>query len=64
MAKKTSRKKSAKKKSSKVLKQLGLLTVVGVSFLGGALYVLTTPDAKVEEDKEVLQNEINTQSSS
>lgn len=48
MAKKKSRKKKVKK-SSKFLKQLGLLTLVGVSFLGGAIYVLTTPDAKAEE---------------
>lgn len=49
MAKKKSRKKNAKRKSSRFLKQLGLLTLVGVSFLGGAVYVLTTPDAKAEE---------------
>ena len=49
MAKKKSRKKNAKRKSSRFLKQLGLLTLVGVSFLSGALYVLTTPDAKAEE---------------
>ena len=48
MAKKKSRKKKVKK-SSKFLKQLGLVTLVGVSFLGGAIYVLTTPDAKAEE---------------
>ena len=64
MAKKKSRKKTAKKKSSKFLKQLGLLTLVGVSFLGGAIYVLTTPDAKAEEDKEVLIDETDSQSSS
>ena len=49
MAKKKSRKKTAKKKYSKFLKQIALLSLVGVSFLGGAIYVLTTPDAKAEE---------------
>lgn len=42
-------KRGKKKKSSKILKNVALLGLVGVSFLGGALYVLTTPDAKAEE---------------
>ena len=41
--------KRGKKKSSKFLRNVALLSLVGVSFLGGALYVLTTPDAKAEE---------------
>lgn len=49
MAKKKSRKKSVNRKSHRFLKQIALLSLVGVSFLGGALYVLTTPDAKAEE---------------
>lgn len=52
MAKKKTRKntsKRGKKKSSKFLRNVALLSLVGVSFLGGALYVLTTPDAKAEE---------------
>lgn len=43
------RKKAKKKKQSKFLRNLALLSLVGVSFLGGAVYVLTTPDAKAEE---------------
>lgn len=52
MAKKKTKKKTTKrgkKKSSKFLRNVALLSLVGVSFLGGALYVLTTPDAKAEE---------------
>lgn len=52
MAKKKTRKKTTKrgkKTSSKFLRNVALLSLVGVSFLGGALYVLTTPDAKAEE---------------
>ena len=52
LAKKKTRKKTSKrskKKSSKFLRNVALLSLVGVSFLGGALYVLTTPDAKAEE---------------
>ena len=41
--------KKIRKKSSRFLRNVALLTLVGVSFLGGALYVLTTPDAKAEE---------------
>lgn len=52
MAKKKTRKKTSKRgknTSSKFLRNVALLSLVGVSFLGGALYVLTTPDAKAEE---------------
>ena len=49
MKKKKSRKKIGKKRPSKFLRNLGLLSLTGVSFLGGAVYVLTTPDAKAEE---------------
>ena len=31
------------------MRNLALIGLVGVSFLGGAAYVLTTPDAKAEE---------------
>lgn len=48
MAKKKKRK-TSKKKSSKIMKNMALLGLVGVSFLGGGAYVLTTPDAKAEE---------------
>ena len=52
MAKKKTRKKTSKRgknTSSNFLRNVALLSLVGVSFLGGALYVLTTPDAKAEE---------------
>ena len=48
MAKKKKRK-TSKKKSSTFMRNLALIGLVGVSFLGGAVYVLTTPDAKAEE---------------
>lgn len=48
MAKKKKRK-TSKKKSSTFMRNMALLSLVGVSFLGGAAYVLTTPDAKAEE---------------
>lgn len=48
MAKKKKRK-TSKKKSSTFMRNLALIGLVGVSFLGGAAYVLTTPDAKAEE---------------
>lgn len=52
LAKKKTRKKTTKRgknTSSNFLRNVALLSLVGVSFLGGALYVLTTPDAKAEE---------------
>lgn len=48
MAKKKKRK-TSKKKSSNFVRNVALLGLVGLSFLGGAAYVLTTPDAKAEE---------------
>lgn len=48
MAKKKKRK-TSKKKSSTFMRNMALIGLVGVSFLGGAAYVLTTPDAKAEE---------------
>ena len=48
MAKKKKRK-TSKKKSSNFVRNMALLGLVGLSFLGGVAYVLTTPDAKAEE---------------
>ena len=48
MAKKKKRK-TSKRKSSNFVRNMALLGLVGLSFLGGATYVLTTPDARAEE---------------
>ena len=48
MAKKKKRK-TSKKKSSTFIRNMALIGLVGVSFLGGVAYVLATPDAKAEE---------------
>lgn len=48
MAKRKKRK-TSKRKSSNFVRNMALLGLIGLSFLGGATYVLTTPDARAEE---------------